>query len=60
MVQMISRFFALESHQHLRHTVWKNEKFSHTKNMFCQINTLVTYLVQTLKRYFHEIFAKNV
>ena len=29
-------------------TVWKNEKFSLTKKIFRQINSLVTYLVKPL------------
>ena len=39
-------------------TVWKNEKFSLTKKIFRQINSLVIYLFSK-NRYFHEIFTKN-
>ena len=40
------------------HKMWKNEKKSLTKNIFCQINSFVTYFSKTIK-YFHEIFDEN-
>ena len=41
-------------------TVWKNKKFSRTKKIFRQINSLVTYLVnQLLSRNFCQKWARE-
>ena len=39
-------------------TVWKNEKFNLTKEIFRQINSLIVIHLVNCRCHFHEIFAK--
>ena len=40
--------------------VWKNKKFTLTKYFFREINYTIYLFFFYIKRYFHEIFVKNV